>query len=248
MKAGQPAHRQTERVERWAKRLPMSPHVSADAELYALGALEPDEQAQVAAHLAECSACANAVALAERRVAALDDAVIPQLEPPARLGARIAASARAAAPRRVVRPQRWFDARGLAVAASLTVAAGVTAGALVQHSADSEAAARNGAVLATLANSHFLHVSLTPHDRSAPVSKAIYARDGAWIYVVIDNANCRCHVVARAGSVQRDLGAPQAVGGSSALFTRAVAHPTSVELVADSGRTLADATLAYPKE
>lgn len=248
MNEPQPARRRTERGDRRANRLSMSPHVSAEAELYALGALGPDERAEVAAHLAECSACANAVMLAERNVAALDDAAIPKLEAPARLGARIAASAQAAERRRVVRPQRWFESRALAVAASLTLALGVGAGTVVQRSVDGAAAARNGAVLATLANSHFLHVSLTPHDPAVPVSKAIYARDGAWIYVVIDNANCRCHVVVRSGSEQRDLGAPQTVGGSSALFASGIAHPASVELVADSGRTLADATLAYPKE
>ncbi len=223
-------------------------HLGDDAELYALGALEPDERVLVDAHVATCAACARTLAAAAATVAALDDAFIEQIEPPARLGARIAASARAAAPRRIGQRMNRPLSSDLAMAASLILALGVGGGAIVEHAAGVRQAANDSAVLATIATSHFLHVSLTARESAAPVSKAIYGRDGTWLYVVIDSAACTCHVVARSAAGERDLGSPDVRGTTSTLFTRDVLRPTSLALIDTGGGVISDTNLIYPAE
>ncbi len=76
-------------------------HVVDDLELYALDALPAPGRARVAAHLAECPACREQARLLEEVAIALPD-TLPQQEVPARLRARILASAGAdvASPRR----------------------------------------------------------------------------------------------------------------------------------------------------
>ena len=100
-------------------------------------------------------------------------------------------------------------------------------------------------ILATIASSHFNHASLTPRDPAAPVSKVLYARDGAWFYVIIDSAACDCRVVARSAAAQRDLGSPEVHGDTAALFVRDFPRPTSLELVRASGGVLSNASLVY---
>ncbi len=75
-------------------------HVVDDLELYALDALPDADRARVAAHLAECPACREQARLLEEVAIELPD-TLPQPDVPARLRARILASAGAelAAPR-----------------------------------------------------------------------------------------------------------------------------------------------------
>jgi hypothetical protein len=218
------------------------------AELYALGALEARERAQVEAHVASCANCARALGAAEVTVAALDEAFVPRLDPPERLGARIAASAQTVvslAPRRVSRRATLASPSFYATAAALLLAAGIGGGALVEHSAEVRQVAHDSTVLATIATAHFNHVSLTAREPSAPLSKVLYARDGAWFYVVIDSPRCECHVVARSAQGERDLGEPEVRGSTATLFVRDFARPTSLELVDASGRVISGAALAY---
>jgi anti-sigma factor RsiW len=229
-------------------------HIGELAELYALGVLEPEERGPVDAHVAVCALCARALGAAESTIAALDETFIPQLEPPGRLGSRIAASAQtvtAPAPRReqprasrTARPAAGF----LATAAALLLAAGIGGGVLVERSADGRQAARDSAILATIASSHFNHASLTPRDPAAPVSKVLYARDGAWYYVVVDSATCACRVVASTASGERDLGEPEVRGSTATLFVRNLPRPRSLELVGASGRIISGARLVYPAQ
>ena len=227
-------------------------HLGELAELYALGALEPQERAQVEVHIANCANCARALGAAEVTVAALDEAFVPQLDPPDRLGARIAASAQAVvslAPGRVVSRRAALAWPSFyATAAALLLAAGIGSGALVEHSAEVRQVAHDSAVLATIASAHFNHVSLSERVPSAPVSKVLYARDGAWFYLVIDSPTCDCRVVARSAAGQRDLGEPEVRGRTATLFVRDFPRPTSLELVDASGRVIAGATLSYSSE
>ena len=220
------------------------PHLGETAELYALGTLEADERAQVDAHVATCARCARALGDAEGTVAALDDEFVEQVDPPARLAMRISASARAVTPRRV--PRRFAATNaGLAVAASLLLTLGIGGGVLIERAADVRQDARESAILATLANAHFFHQTLTRHDPKAPVSKVIYARDGAWSYVVIASDACNCHVAARSAAGQVDVGVPDVRGTTSTLFTSEVTHPTAISLIDPSGHVLAEAQLSY---
>ncbi|MFY9781134.1 MAG: zf-HC2 domain-containing protein [Candidatus Baltobacteraceae bacterium] len=227
----------------------MGEHIGELAELYALGVLEPEERAPIDAHVAACASCAHLLGAAEATVAALDDTFAPQLEPPLRLGSRIAASAKSVVPlgprRRPARPAA--PARGfLATAAALLLAVGFGGGALVERSVEVRQAAQDGAILATIASSHFLHVSLTARTAAGPVSKVLYARDGAWFYLVVDSATCECRALARSATTERDLGKPEVRGSTATLFVRDFPRPTSLELVDASGRILSGATLVYP--
>ncbi|GAB2920150.1 hypothetical protein GCM10027047_16950 [Rhodococcus aerolatus] len=66
---------------------------------WALHALEPEEEASVAAHLPLCAECRDQVAATEHTAALLGTGT-PQLDPPARLRASILEAARAAGPAR----------------------------------------------------------------------------------------------------------------------------------------------------
>ncbi len=233
----------------------MGEHIGELAELYALGVLEPHERVAVETHVASCAACARALGESEATVAALDDVFVPQFAPPERLAARIMASAQTVVPftphdaaaTPAARPPRRLPSF-LATAAALLLAAGLGGGVLLERNGDMRQAARDSAILATIASSHFQHVSFTSRDSAAPVSKALYARDGAWFYVVVDSATCACHVVARSAAGERDLGEPDARGSTATLFVRDFPRPTSLELVGASGRVIANATLAYPSQ
>jgi len=225
-------------------------HLGELAELYALGALEPLERAQVDAHAAGCAACMRALGVAESTVAALDEAFVPQVDPPQRLGSRIAAAAASAAVVSLAASRKreraaWRVPSFYASAAAVLLTAGVAGGAFVEHAANVRQAAHDSAVLATIATSHFNHVTFTAHVPAAPVSKVLYARDGAWFYVVIAGSTCDCRVIARSATAQRDLGKPAVRGDAATLFVRDFPRPTSLELIDASGRDVSDATLVY---
>ena len=222
-------------------------HLGDLAELHALGALEPHERAHVEAHVANCVSCARSLGEAETMVAALSDAFVPQVEPPERLGARIAASGKMFAS-----PAPLGSARGrrrlpnyYATAAALLLAVGVGGGALIERSADVRQAEHDSAVLATIATSHFNHTTLTARAPAAPVTKVLYARDGAWLYVVIDGTTCDCRVVLRSSDGERDLGRPIVRGSTATLFVTDAARPNSIELVAQRGQIVSSAKLVY---
>jgi hypothetical protein len=223
-------------------------HLGELAELYAIGVLEPGERMEVEKHVAECAACARALGAAESTVAALDDAFVPPVEPPERLGSRIAASAATVVPlvpRREVPRAAWRVPAFSAAAAALLLGGGIGGGALVEHSADVRQAARDSAVLATIATSHFNHVTFTARTAGVPVSKVLYARDGAWFYVVIAGSSCDCRVVARSAAGERDFGKADVRGDVATLFARTSTRPAALELVDATGHTVSAATLVY---
>jgi anti-sigma-K factor RskA len=221
-------------------------HIEDIAGAYALGALDAPQRARVEEHAAACGACSRALGAAESAVASLVDASVTPYEPPERLGERIAASARATPPVRAVR-RFGVSRRVLALAAALVLAAGIGGGVALERASGLARDARDGAVLATLANAHFEHVAFNPRSPRAPVAKAIYARDGTWLYVIVDSGTCDCRVVARSAAGERDLGAPEPRGEVATLFVRGAARPTGLLVEDASGDVLAAATLAYPR-
>jgi anti-sigma-K factor RskA len=238
-----------------------SAHIGDLAELYALGALEAGERAEVDAHAQTCVVCARALAAAAATVAALEGAFVPAVDPPDRLRRRIAATAElltaarpssrearpASAPRRAGARMRRSAPSFLATAAALVLAAALGGSALFEHRADVRLAAHDSAVLASIANSHFLHVTLTANTRAAPVSKVLFARDGSWLYVIIDSPACDCRIVAQTAAGERDFGPPDVRGTASTFFARTERRPTAVELVDAARRVLSRATLPYPR-
>ncbi len=189
-------------------------HLDEDAELYALGLIGPERAPEIEAHLAECATCRERVVVAEAAAAALSS-TIPPLPAPA-----------AVAPPR----SRWLVGLSTAAAVALAVTAAFEGAAA--HAAAAKLVATDTALLA-MVGSHFEHISLTA-GTSGTVAKAIYARDGAWYYVVVSNAPPNAHVRVGTGGSQRDLGA-LTPGTPATLFVRGVGRVATIDV--DAGAT-----------
>jgi hypothetical protein len=193
-------------------------HLDDDAELYALGLTDRERGAEIEAHLAACDACRARVVAAESAAASLAAALPPMP---------------AAAPRRA-----WWTTA--ATAAAVVFAATTALEASTAHTASTQLA-RTDAALGAIASSHFGHTTLT--SEANVVAKALYARDGSWIYVVANDAPRGAHVVVRSGAASRDLGALDA-GAPATLFARAPGRSDEISVVAGD-RTVAHGTPAY---
>jgi hypothetical protein len=214
---------------------PGGAHLGDDAELYALGALEPVERAAAEAHIAGCEGCAAQVARAEAVGAALA-AALPLYEPPAGLESRLLG-------------RRPGNAKARTVSAWLAVAAAAAAlvGVLGWQDASLKAGqAREAAAFQTLVHSHFLHAPFTKLQPSAPDAKVLFARDGAWLYILVDRAAPGMRAVLRRHGADRDAGELHVDGSASSLFVSGAGRPDAVVL-RDASGPQASAALAYPR-
>jgi putative zinc finger protein len=204
-------------------------HIGDDAELYALGALEPEERSAVEAHVATCAECAARVARAEAVAAQLATA-LPAYEPPPHLRARITGAA----------PNAMPLLRRIALAAAV-----VAFGFLALHDANlMRDRAATSASLATIVHSHFNHASMVGSRLGAPAAKVLYARDGAWVYVIVDHAVPGAHVFFGNGLTLRDMGTLRPSSGLATLFAQPAGRPDSV-ILRDAEGTLATVALKY---
>jgi putative zinc finger protein len=231
-------------------------HIGDDAELYALGALDSVSASRVEQHIANCPQCTARVNDARLTAAALAEA-LPAVEPSAELGRRLRASAAAASTststglRRTTSRTRasarmsstgWFSDRVVryAVAAALVLAllnAGWQSFRLHREIAVQDVA------LATLVHSHFNHVSTTPLVSGSPAAKILYARDGAWIYVIADRPGGAVRVLGYGAGAAVDLGT-MADGKTATLLVRP--RTRIHRIVLERGNVpVAEATLAY---
>jgi anti-sigma-K factor RskA len=240
-------------------------HIGDDAELYALGALDDVSARRVEQHIAECPECAARVNDALLAAAALAEA-LPAVAPSAELGRRINASvasgATTGAPRASSTVSRsafrsaartstrsssqtstgWFSDRVVryAVAAALVLAllnAGWQSFRLHREIAVQDVA------LATLVHSHFNHVSATALVSGSLAAKILYARDGAWIYVIADHPGGALRALGYGAGAAVDLGTMP--DGKTATL---LVHPKSRvrRIVLERGNIpVAEATLAY---
>ncbi|MBV9102127.1 MAG: zf-HC2 domain-containing protein [Candidatus Eremiobacteraeota bacterium] len=208
-------------------------HVGDDAELYVIGALEPAERAEFEAHLEGCTDCAKRVADASQVATALAMS-LPAYEPPHRLGRRLAQADGAQ-----VTPRRRFSLWAV-VAATAVAFAGVLGW---QDAALYQERARTTVALATIVHSHFRHVTMTSSS-AGPAAKVLYARDGAWVYIVVDRPVAGVRAVLWRGATARDAGALQPSGGVSTLFVSDANRPERIVLHEPLGVT-ASATLTY---
>jgi hypothetical protein len=194
-------------------------HLDDDAELYALGFTDRERSDEIEAHLATCAACCARVTAAEAVGASLAAALPPM---PA-----------ATSQRRTWWPQ-------LATAAAVVFAAtSVLEGNVVRVASDH--AQRTDVALTALASSHFGHTTLTANP--GIVAKTIYARDGAWVYVVANGAPAGAHLTLRQGAANRDLGALD-TGTPSTLFVRQPGRADEFDIVVD-GKVVARGKPAY---
>ncbi|HEY0396582.1 MAG TPA: zf-HC2 domain-containing protein [Candidatus Elarobacter sp.] len=193
-------------------------HLEDDAELYALGLTERERGAEIEAHLAECDACRRRVAAAEDAAASLAAALPPMP---------------AAVPRRA-----WWAPAAVAAA---VVFASTTAWASFAAQSASGRLASTDVALSAIASSHFGHTTLISDP--GVTAKALYARDGAWCYVVATGAPPGAHVVMHRGATARDAGALQP-GAPATLFVRDPGRPDLITVVAD-GRVVARGKPAF---
>jgi hypothetical protein len=80
---------------------------------------------------------------------------------------------------------------------------------------------------------------------AAPNVKILYARDGAWLYIVADAERSDLHVMLTRDGVTRDAGTLNGSGGVSTLLVQNARRPTSVALRDTNGITNT-VTLVYP--
>jgi anti-sigma factor RsiW len=210
----------------------VSEHLGEDAELYALGMLDSARRAEVERHIAGCDACLERVGGAEATALALA-APLPRIEPSPSLRSRLLASAVESAPRAgaaragrlAVRLARERVERGrlslwgrLAAAAILLLALGLGF-SFYRNSQLSAALRDDDLAFVTVVHSHFEHVTLRPIGPAAPAAKVLYAKDGSWIYVLVDR-------------------------GVATLFERHAGKPSLIVLVGPGG-PVASALLQY---
>ncbi|HTU81117.1 MAG TPA: hypothetical protein VMF61_03250 [Candidatus Acidoferrales bacterium] len=204
----------------------MSEHVGENAELYPLGLLEPGDVRALEAHVADCAECSARVARASAVAFSLT-APLPAVEP------RLKSPSRS--PARTTQLVAW-----LAAAALLVVAIGLAR----QNLALRSGAADRATIVATLVHSHFKHVEMAAPSGQKLAAKVLYARDGSWIFVIVDGAPGSLHLFGRATAAFRDLGALQTAAGTASLLVRTDRPLRQVELRA-AGATLGTATLLY---
>jgi anti-sigma factor RsiW len=212
----------------------MTDHLGETAALYALGALEPREQAEADQHLAACDACRRLLAQAQADVTAMA-AAQPQFEPPAALGRRIANSL--AAPTQ--RPRASGSNVWAALAAAIVIALVPTGYLLHENMAMRDAMLSDAQALA--------RVAAGPHRTAAFAgmdAHVMYATDGSWYLIVIRNAGSPLHVMWPHDGTQTMLGTAVQRGNMAFLYLPS-SHPMErLALVAD-GRVVGQAQLVF---
>ncbi len=133
-------------------------HIGDRAELYALGALDPGENATIETHLRQCSSCARIVGSAERDVALIASSESRRNAPPELIG-RIERKLEVKQPKPLLRAGR----RGWSLPAAL--AAALLIGLLPSAYFWSEYRALHGAMLAQ--NAAMERLASTAHRTAA---------------------------------------------------------------------------------
>lgn len=186
-------------------------HVDDLAELYALGSLSEGERAAVDAHAAKCAPCLRALGEAEETLLALEGQY-ETIAPPAQLDARIRFER--------ATPSRWW----LVVAAAFAIGFLPSVPLLLQRQSQGQ---ENIAAIAML-HSHFNHAQFSGAS-GAPSAKVLYARDRAWLYVMVEGAQ-RYDVYAVNGAVATRIGTIAPQGATSNLFVQSPGTLDRVEL------------------
>lgn len=202
-------------------------HVGEDAELYALGELDAIARERVDRHVRACGECARRVGEAESAVLGLIEGDAGEIAPHALRPFRVAAG----------RPAWQWAA---AVAAAFVLG-------LIPWLVSMRATAPPAQQLAMTAmlDGHFMHAPFAAANPGAPNAKAIYARNGAWIYVLAAPADGALDVVAVSNGKRSKLGTIAPGTATRGAFFTEIVPADKLELVRD-GRTIASATLVYP--
>ena len=205
-----------------------TPHVGEDAELYALGELDETQRQRVERHVRSCGECA-------RRVGDAESAVLRLVEDQA--------AALPNAPLPAFRARRAYTPQWIAAVAA-AFALGLLPWLLTAHRSAAPQETGQLAMTAML-NGHFLHAPFAGGPAGAPNAKAIYARDGAWVYVLVAPATGALDVVAVSNGKRSTIGSIPAGSETRGAFFAQTSRPEKVELV-ENGATIASAPLVYP--
>jgi hypothetical protein len=187
-------------------------HIYQETELYALGMLDDCDRARIDEHLATCMPCTVKIGEAEGAVAALIDSSLQ-------------------------RPQQrrtaWWP---VATAAAFAVAA---AGLLGQNIAMHGALGTDGAMIATLVESHFNHAQFQTPGGAPMAAKAIYDRHGKW-YEILADGTPAWHVVFTRPDGTRDRAAVEFVhrGAASIVYLASTEPVKSIDLEDTAGRVV----------
>jgi len=204
-------------------------HIDDLAELYALGMLSDAERDALDGHIAACEPCAKRVGDAEAVVASL----VIEAEPPRSLDARV---------RRAVASRPAVARLGPLIAAAFIL--GLLPSLWLLHAVQVRSAFdddRRAAIVAML-HSHFTHAQFVSIAPDAPRAKVIFARGGAWCYVVAQTRKAY-RVQAQTAGRATDLGTLRVSGDTAELF---VPHTDAGALVLLDG-TRAVARAAVPR-
>jgi hypothetical protein len=214
----------------------VSEHLGDDAELYPLGILDAAAAQHVEEHIATCPSCAERVAQA-LTVAGSLAAALPAREPSPELGERLREST---TPRTQRRARNRFDlAWALAAALVLALLAlGWQNIVLRKHLARQEIA------LAMLVHSHFNHVSMIAAPGNTIAAKILYARNGSWIYIIVENPSSSLRAVGQTPVGTLDLGTLERSGDIATLLRHPRVRVHSIALKRGNV-TLASAVLVY---
>ena len=98
--------------------------------------------------------------------------------------------------------------------------------------------------LVTMVHSHFNHVSMAPESANPVAAKILYARDGAWIYIIADKPGASLHAIASTATGTTDLGVLASAGETATLLFRPRDRIRSI-ILRRGGTTVASATLTY---
>lgn len=191
-------------------------HVGDAAELYAAGALAPEERASVDAHIAHCSECLRRVGEAEETVLALERV---NAESPAGMrGTKVLPFQRRGVP-------LWW--------VPVAAAAALIFGLFLAHRPP-----QNDAATLAMLHSHFAHAQFAGN---GPAAKVLYARDRSWYYIIVAG-NHRYEVDGIRSGQALNLGSTQPKSQTSELFSSTPARFDRIEL-RDAGKTLEAAAI-----
>jgi anti-sigma factor RsiW len=197
-------------------------HIDQEAELYALGMLEDDERARVDEHLSSCEACTVLVGEAEAAVAALVDSTQQ---------------------RRPERRPAWWP---IGIAAAFAIA---SAGLLGQNVIMRGALGNDGALLATMVDSHFDHAQFQAPGGAEISAKAIYERHGKWYEILADGTPAWHVVFVRPDGTRDPASSDFARRGSASIVYLAPSTPVrTIDLEDASGRVVGSVRPAVQAE
>ena len=189
-------------------------HFDEELELYALGMLEPQDQARVDEHVRTCDACAERLGRAEAAVTAL---------------------VAGAQQRRGWRMPSW----PVAVAAAFALTSAVLFG---QNVALRGALSSDGRMLDSIVLSHFVHVPFSAVSAEPVEAKVIYEQHGRWYQIVAERpADWSVTVTRTDGTVQKIAAKPEARGSASTLGLSSLGPLRAIDLRDANGRLIAHA-------